>query len=204
MGGPSAESKANETAQTNFYNATVQQQQETFSSQKELLDQITAITKPFLEAGPQQYGFTPEEDSLLQTQIRDTGAKSLADTVDATRLSTKQSSLGAEILPTGAGQQAEETARILSSQNTATALTNEKLAGYAAGGQLYTNALSALSGVAGMQSPTAYTSAATGAGSDATSAVKLTDSERSSLLSSLLGGVMGAGTAILGNPSTHI
>lgn len=204
MGGPSAEAKANETAQTNFYNSVVQQQQETFSQQQALLDSIKAVTEPILALGPNQYGFTPDEDALLRNQITEGGAKALSDSVNATRLSTQQASGGAPILPTGAGEQAEETARVLSAQSTSQALANEKLAGYQQGGQLYSQALSALSGVAQMQSPTSFTSAATGAGDQASSAIKLKDSENSSILSSVLGGVMGAGTALLGNPSTKI
>lgn len=196
MGGPSSEAKANEQAQTDFYKATVAQQEQTFSAQKELLDQIKAITLPILSAGPQQYGFTPEEDSLLRSQITEGGAKSLSDTVNATRLRELQQSNGASLLPTGASLQAEESARILSEQQTSQALTNEKLAGYAQGNQLYTQALSALSGVAQMQSPTTFSSAATGAGSNATGAVNLADSERSSILSSILGGVISGGTAL--------
>ena len=54
-----------------------------------------------------------------------------------------------------------------------------------------------------LQSPTAYSGAATGAGNAATGAINLADSERSQLLNSLLGGAaqgaLGVATGGLGN-----
>jgi hypothetical protein len=203
FGGPSDESKANEAAQTAFFKATVEQQKETFGQQQELHDTVMKATVPILQKGPQQYGYTPEVDALLKSTIETGADQATANAVNATELSERQRSGGAQVLPSGANIQIEENARILGEQSKAKQLTAEKLSGYTAGSQLYGEALSALSGVTGR--PTDYSTAASGAGSGATSAINLADSERSTLAADLLKGAVGGaatiGAAYAGNPS---
>jgi hypothetical protein len=191
MGGPSASAKANESAQAAFYTQMTSEQTQMFASQTALLSQIQAVSAPILAAGPNQYGFSAAEDAALQDTIINQGAKATADTVNATKLQQTQATGGTNLLPTGAGEELTANAEILGAQSTATNLANEKLAGYQQGNQNYGQALSALSGVAGLESPTSYATAATGAGNASTGATELADSERSTLLSSLLGGVIG-------------
>src|SRR6267142_2373680 len=184
MGGPSAESKANEKSQMDFYKTATEQQKITFGQQQDLHKVVMDATVPILQKGPQQYGYTPEVDALLKSENIDS----------ATQLAERQKAGGASVLPTGASAQLEENARILGEQSKARSLSQEKLSGYQAGSQLYGQALNALSGVTGR--PTDYTSAATGAGQGATGAINLADSERSTLLSSLLTGAIQGGLTV--------
>lgn len=193
MGGPSAESKANEAAQTAFYKDTTAQQKTTFGEQQDLYKKIVAITTPIIAKGPEQYGFTPEVDALLKQQIETGVDQATARTISATQLAERQRGGGAP-LPMGADLQLEEQARVLGEQSKSKQLTEEKLAGYQRGSELYNQAVGQLSGVTG--NPTSYTTAATGAGQNATSAINLADSERSTLLSSLLGGAIQGGLAL--------
>lgn len=197
MGGPSEQAKANEKAQTEFYNQLTQQQNTAFGEQQDLLNSIKAVSLPILQKGPNAYGFTPEEDALLRGGIESTGAQATTNAVNAQELRERQLGGGAQVLPSGAAATLELQARELGGQNTANQLTQERLAGYQAGQQRYSQALAALSGNASLLNPTSYAGAATGAGESATGAVKLADSERSNLLSSILGGVVGAGTSFL-------
>jgi hypothetical protein len=202
FGGPSAEAKANESAQTAFYQAVTQQQQQTFSEHQDMYNLMVGITSGIIAKGPQQYGYTPEVDALLRSNIESTSDAATASTINATKLAEQQKAGGAAVLPTGASAQLEEDARVLGEQTKATNLSNEKLSGYAAGEQLYQNALNNLSGTIG--SPTSYTTAATGAGSGATSAINLADSERSTLLSSLLGGAIQGGLGFATGGASNI
>jgi len=193
----SKEAKANMRAQTAFYQQMTLQQTKMFAAQTDLLNQIKSVTLPILAKGPQQYGFTPEEDAMLRTAITDEGARATANVVGATQLRELQKTGGTQVLPTGASAELEQHARILGAQDTAGRLVAQKLAGFQAGNQLYAQALGALSGVAGFQDPTRYATAAEGAGAGATQAIQLADSQRSSLLGKILGGAAtGVGMAI--------
>lgn len=194
--GPSDQAKQNEAAQTNFYNALTAQQTEMFGAQQDLLNQIQAVTSPILAAGPQQYGFTPGQEKVLEGAITDQGAKATSDVVNATELAERQKTGGTNLMPAGAQTQIEENARILGAQDTAGRIANLKLEGYNRGNQLYQQALGALGGVVQARNPTAYAGAATGAGSGATNAIELTDSENSNLLQTVLGGAVTGGLDI--------
>jgi hypothetical protein len=191
--GESADAKANEAAQTAFYKSVTAQQSQIYGEQQELYNTVIGATAPIIAKGPQQYGYTPAVDALLQTYIKDTGEQAETNTINATELKERQEAGGAAVLPTGANAQIEADVRATGEQSTATNLAQEKLSGYQAGSALYNQALSALSGVTG--NPTQYTSAATGAGTSATGAINLADSERSNLLQTILGG---ASSAVVG------
>jgi hypothetical protein len=194
FGGPSAESKANEAAQTAFYQQTTQQQQQIYGEQQQLYNTVIGATAPIIAKGPQQYGYTPEVDALLRSTITDTANQATANAITGTQLREQQKTGGTDVLGTGGQAQLEAQANVLGEQSKAKQLSAEKLSGYQAGQQLYSEALGALSGVTG--NPTAYTSAATGAGQGATSAINLADSERSTLLTSLLGGAIQGGLTL--------
>lgn len=232
--GPSSDAKANEAAQTAFYNQMTSEQATTFGEQQDILNTLKTQVMPTLKGGPEQYGFSAAEDAqltglinqqeadvagsitnqgqLLRTGIENQGAIDAANVVSETELSQLQKSGGSQ-LPTGGNAQVEEIARDLGAQSTsaninaekvneANALTTakqtqdqqklaEKTAGYQQGAANYAQALGATSGVAQTYNPIGNANATTGAGSSATSAVHLTDSENSNLLSSVLGGVVG-------------
>jgi hypothetical protein len=124
---------------------------------------------------------------LLQGYIKSSGAAATASSINATELEQRQATGGAPA-PAGSNAEISAVANTLGNQSTATNLVNEKLSGYQAGNQLYTQALGALTGEQSMLNPTGYASAATGAGAGATGAINLADSERSNLLDSILGG----------------
>lgn len=197
MGGPSQASINNEKAQTAFYNQVTAQQSAAFAEQQGILSDIQSVVEPIVNAGPNAYGFTPQEDALLKSQIETQGAQSIANAQNAAELGEKQAAGGAAILPTGAQEQINANLGLVGEQNIANQLTQEQLAGWQAGEQRYQSALNALTGNASLISPTSYTQAATGAGQSATGAINLADSEKSNLLSSILGGVIGSGTSFL-------
>lgn len=246
--GPSDDAKANEKAQTQFYQQMTSEQATTFGEQQDILNTLKTQVMPTLTAGSEQYGFSAAEDAQLQglinqqatdtegsittqgqnlrTGIENQGAIDAANVVSGTELSQLQKSGGAE-LPTGGNAQVEEIARDLGAQSTsaninaekineANAMTTakstqdqqllaEKTAGYQQGAANYAQALGAESGVASTYNPIGNANATAGAGSNATSAVHLTDSENSNLLSSVLGGVVGgAANAVTGGISSKI
>lgn len=207
MGGPSDQAKANEAAQTAFYDTMTQEQKAVFGESQGIFNMINGATSAILAKGPNQYGFTPEEDSLLRGQITAQGATATANAVNATELAARQSRGGAPA-PTGSDAAIQAEAEVVGGQKTAQALSEEKLAGYQAGRDLYSQALGALTGEQSLLNPVGTAGAATGAGQGATSAINLADSERSTLLQSLLGGLVqggiGAATGGLGTAVSKI
>jgi hypothetical protein len=202
--GTSDEAKANEVAQTAFYKQMTQEQQTAFGEDQQLLQQIQGVSLPILAKGPLQYGYSPQVDELLQGYIKSQGAQATASTINATELQQRQATGGAPA-PAGANAEIEAAANELGAQSTASQLSQEKLSGFAAGQQLYGQALNALTGEQSLLNPAQYAGAATGAGSAATGAINLADSERSNLLQSVLGGALGSAAQIgLGQAGTAV
>jgi|SRR5579859_1538119 len=197
MGGPSQQSKDNAKAQADFYKQATAEQSQVFSEDQALLQKVEAVAIPILNLGPNQFGFSDAEWKDLQSSIISNVSKGTADAINAMQLSERQKAGGAQVLPAGAEEQLETQANIIGAQNKANQLTSERLTGYNIGRQNYQMALGALTGEQQMLNPSTYTSAATGAGESATKAIQLQDSERSNLLSSVLGGVIGAGESFL-------
>jgi len=191
MGGPSKAAKDNQAAQTAFMKATTDQQNTAFGEQQQILREIQAVSLPLLMAGPNQYGFTPEQDALLKGQILDNEGQAIAHSLNAEELRERQSTGGADLMSSGGKAQVQAMTNVLAEQDKAKQLTSEKLEGYKAGAAKYQMGLAALTGNAGMLNPTAYTTAATGAENAATGAVNLVDSERSHLAGDLLKAAVG-------------
>jgi len=196
MGGTSAAAEANEQAQTEFYKMMQQEQTTTFGESQSLLDAIKGSWDSILAAGPGQLGYTPEENTALRTGITDTGATATANAINSTDLRMKQQGGGANVLPTGAGEALTENATVLGNQSTAEQLNAETAADYAQGLTNFNNATTVLSGTAGLENPVGTANATTGAGSNATSAINLADTESSQPLNTILGGIAGGITNI--------
>ncbi|MGD0248919.1 MAG: hypothetical protein ABSB75_07695, partial [Candidatus Limnocylindrales bacterium] len=98
FGGPSAESKANEAAQTAFYQQTTQQQQQIYGEQQQLYNTVIGATAPIIAKGPQQYGYTPEVDALLRSTITDTANQATANAITGTQLREQQKTGGTDVL----------------------------------------------------------------------------------------------------------
>jgi hypothetical protein len=186
----SGAASANEKAQAAFYKQMTQEQQTAFGEDQSLLADIQQQTLPILAKGPEQFGYSPQLDALLQSYIKSSGATATASSINATELQQRQATGGAPA-PEGSNAEIEAVANTLGNQSTASNLINEKLSGYQAGQQLYTQALGALTSEQSLLNPAGYAGAATGAGNAATGAINLADSERSNLLQTVLGGAVG-------------
>ena len=157
---------------------------------------LAQLADSILAAGPGQLGYTPEENTALRTGITDTGATATANAINSTDLRMKQQGGGANILPSGAGEALTENATVLGNQSTAEQLNAETAADYAQGLTNFNNATTVLSGTAGLENPVGTANATTGAGSNATSAINLADTESSQPLNTILGGIAGGITNI--------
>jgi hypothetical protein len=188
-GGPSAASEANEAAQTTYFNEVTQQASQTYAESQSAYNELIATWGPIFQAGPNQYGFSPAEDAALRGEIINTSANATAAATNATELGLAQSGGGKTNLPTGAEEQLLAIQNVLGGQAEATALQNEKVAGFEQGQANFEQASSAITGEQQILNPIGESNAATGAGKNATSAIQQVDSERTNILGSILGGV---------------
>lgn len=169
-----------------------------FQGSQQLINQLQKEWAPITSAGINQYGFSTAEDAQIQNNIINAGATQTANTVAAEQLRQQQVAGGADVLPSGAKAALDEQARIAGTQQTATALGQEKLAGYETGRQNFLAGTSAEEKLAGTQAGLAGTMGSTAvAGEKQASASQqtVTDANKNSLLAKVLGGAINVGTS---------
>jgi len=190
-GGASSAANANEAAQTAFYTQMTEEQSTTFAEQQELYQNLLSVWQPIFDAGPNQLGFSPAENDALRSEIISSSGEATAQSEDATKMALEQGGGGKSDLTTGAEAQLESASQVLGGQAQAESLQQEQLEDYQQGLQDFENASTALTGEQQIVNPIGTADAANGAGQNATSAIKLVDSENTSILGSILGGISG-------------
>ena len=148
----------------NFMNALQQQQSVAHAGNQAALDALSSAWAPVLSTGAVPYGYSAGLDSLLQTNIRNTGAEATANAENASALQQKQQSGGADVLPTGAQDAVNAEIEATGQQKTAAGLQAEKTAGYQQGVTNLQGATGAELGIASGENETGLASGATGAG----------------------------------------
>lgn len=170
--GPVAECKGgadkNETdiagSQKDFMNQLMGNYATQFGNQSAILKSISDSVTPTLLAGPNQFGYSKQQEGALRTQASEGTAGAYKMAKQATGESLAAVGGGNVFLPSGVkagltAQNANAAAALESNQQLG--ITNQ---GYELGRQNYGNAIGALSNVASQYSPLGYAGAGTGAG----------------------------------------
>jgi len=147
----------------NFYNTLAQQQQTEFAGQQNALNAINNMWSGVISTGAIPYGYSPQLDNLLQSNVINTGTQAGANAANAAALQQKQAAGGANVLPTGANAQINALIGSQTQQNIASGLRQEKIAGYQQGLSNLEGATNAELGVAKTEAPTEGANAALGA-----------------------------------------
>ena len=205
-GGASDAEKQSLANQTALFKTLSSDLSTTFGAQQSILNNLTAGWTPIFQAGINQYGFSPAEDSALRTQA-DTG---VANNYQQARRATGETLAavggGNTFLPNGATAQ-------LNAQNANAAAgqrSGENLgitqAGYETGRQNYLAAANALSGVSAQENPLGYAGAAGNANNSAFNMADTINKENQAnspwgSIGGILGGIAGSflgpiGTAV--------
>lgn len=143
-----------------FSNNLMQDFQTQYGAQSSVLNYLTGILKPMLEAGGQ--GFSPQTLAAMRTGAADTTAQQYQNAAKA--LQTRQAVNGGAGLPSGVNaQQQEELAQAAAGQN-ATAQENISMANEQQRERNLEFGTNALMGIAGEQNPLGYAGAADNAG----------------------------------------
>ena len=153
--------------QSDFYKTLTSNYQTQFANQSAIFNSIQSVFNPILQAGPNQYGFSNQEDAALRTQATEGTAASFANARSATAQALASSGGGNDFLPSGANANIQTN---LEGQAAATQ-SNQQLgiteAGYQQGYNQFTQASNALGSVAAGLNPLGYAGAATPAGNSA-------------------------------------
>jgi hypothetical protein len=159
------ENLANEQAQ--FYQQLTAQQSQTFAEQQSILSTLQSSLSPTINAGPNQYGYSPAEDTALRTQALEGTGSTYANAAKALNEQIGAEGGGNSYVPSGASNQLREQVATSAANQEAQQNLGITTAGYAQGLANYNEAVKVMSGTAQIYNPTGYANSATNAGSTA-------------------------------------
>lgn len=189
MCGPTDAQTQLQQSQIDFYNNLQKQDATTFGQDQNILNQLQSVYSPILQKGPNQYGYTPDEENVLNTTATEGVAQNYRDASRSLRESQAAQGGGNDYLPVGSNQQTQ--AELASSA--ADQLSKEKLgiktAGYQQGYNEFTQAAGNLLSTSQQLNPSTYASTANTAGSTASQTAQNIANENESWMAPLIGGV---------------
>lgn len=186
--------------QASFYQTLTSSYAQQFAGQSAILSALTSEFTPILQAGPNQFGFSPQETANLRTSASDTNATQFKNAEVALNNQNAQAGGGNTLLPSGTNAQLQaglDTAAATNETNTQNQIT---AAGYNQGRQNFSQAVSALSGTAQIYNPQSYATSANSAGTSAFNSAYTIQQQNTGWEASLGGILGGAAGAVLGGP----
>jgi hypothetical protein len=167
MCGPSQQQTEISDEQQQFYSTLSNQYAQIFGQSQAITSALTSAFTPILNAGPSQTGFSPSEETALQTQNTENVATDYAQAQRATAQVLAARGGGNTMLPSSV------TSNILAQNANTAAATRAQgqntitQANYAQGYQNWNTAATVLGSTAGLLNPNAYSGQATNAGQQA-------------------------------------
>lgn len=177
--------------QAAFYSTMTAAYNTQFSKQSAILDAINAVWKPVLDAGVDQYGFTPEQDTALRTQATEGTAAEYKKAQQAVQQSMSARGGGNELLPSGVDEQIKSTIASSAAADQSAKNLNITNQGYERGYQNFLAATNALSGAGAQYNPLGYADANIKAGDSAFNSAQ-TIAMQDSAWTGMLGGMVGS------------
>jgi len=176
-----------QTEQTAFYAQATQEAATTFSEQQAVLAQMQAIYDPILAKGPNQKGFSTEEENDLNAQAVEGTARNYKQAATAVNEQLGAEGGGNIPLTTGAQTQLKSETAAAAAQQESSEQSQIEQADYAQGYSEFQGATSALENVSGQYNPTAFESNATTAGSAASTTANEIAQENNSWVNAAIG-----------------
>ncbi len=195
MCGPTQSQTDLENQQAAFYQQATQEATTTYGEDQALLQQMQSVYDPILAKGPNQKGFSTEEEEGLNAQAVEGTAENYAGAAKSVNENLAAEGGGTNPLPSGGQEQLKEQVAESAAQTESSEEEQIQQADYAQGSQQFSQATAALEDVSGQYNPTAYTGAATGAGSAASTTANEIAQENNSWVNAAIGaaGTIGAG-----------
>jgi hypothetical protein len=188
-----------QTEEADFYKTQIDAYKTAYSKYSDLSDAIEKQFAPILAKGPDQFGYSPTEETALRTQATEGTASSYAA---ASRvLAERRAAMGGGTsnvnLTSGAAE--SERARLASFAADTESQQNLGIttSGYDLGRQMWGNAVQGTMQLASGWNPNAFSASATGAGQQASSQANTIAQQQQSAWGSVLGALGGvAGQAV--------
>jgi hypothetical protein len=165
--GPTAQQNQIAASQTQMMNTLASTFNTVFANQQGILQSLSAAAQPLVAAGPNQFGFSPMELSVMRGQAVDTTAATFAANQQALNQALAARGGGTSFLPSGAQAQLQQQGYAAASAQESNLLNQITQAGYAQGRQNYLTGLNVLGNVASQYNPNAYAGQAISAGGQA-------------------------------------
>lgn len=175
-----------------------------FANQSAILDSLKSTFEPILQAGPDQFGFSPTETTALRTSASDTTATSFANAKQSLNETLASRGGGDTYLPSGATAQLNAGLDVSAAIENATQQNQITQAGYTQGRSNFVTAASVLGGAAQQYNPLGYSTSSTDANKSAFDEASTIQQQDSAWVGQLGGLIGGAAGAFLGNPSTKL
>ena len=168
-------------AQSSLFNTAVQQGQAEFGAANTVFNDLVKSTAPIVAAGPEQTGFSAQQESAINANTIDTTAAQYKNAATAVKGDIAAQGGGNIALPSGANIATEEALAEAGAQQTASGLRSNLQADYAAGNQNWQFASKAAEAAPEMFSTAnSATQAATQAGSAASSTAQAINNAQNS------------------------
>lgn len=184
--------------QTQFYSTLTNAFNETFPEQQQILSALTSEFQPILEAGPNQEGFSPAEESAMRTEATDLTARG-ANQADVALNAKEAENGGGAFIPSGANTELEAGLLSSAANENSTLQSNITQANYATGRENFLTAAQELGGTAAEENPLGFAGAATGAGSAANTTEQDIAQENSAWMGPVFGLLGGLGSSVINN-----
>lgn len=179
-----------------FYQQGMQESKTTFGEQQDLLKQMEAVYNPILAKGPNQKGFSAEEETTLNAQTVEGTAENYRAAAKAVNEQMAAQGGGDNPLPTGGQEQLKEEVAASAAGEQSREETQVQQADYAQGYDEFKQAGEALSVASGQLNPTSYMHEATSAGSAAETTAKDINTEQNSWMAPVFGAIGAVGGAV--------
>jgi hypothetical protein len=200
--GPTAAQNQIASSQQSFFSQLTSSFNQMFAGQTGILQSLQQAFQPILAAGPNQFGFSPQEMATLKAGAVNQTAQTFAANQQALNNALAARGGGNAFLPSGAQAQLQQQGYTAASQEESGLLNQITQAGYAQGRQNFLTAANVLGSTAAMYNPTGYAGQATQAGEQAFgTATQIAKEQAAASPWGAIGGALGgiAGT-LLGGP----
>lgn len=179
-------------SQQDFMNTLQKDFGTAFQGQQNILNNLTNSLTSIVQGGPSQYGYSQAETNALNTLATTGTAQQYENAKQAAGEAAAAAGGGNTVLPSSAA--AQQQANI--AQQAASATSNEllgiKQSGYQQGNQNFQDAIKSLTGVASVENPTGFASAANTAGSNASKTAETVQQMNNAASPwNVIGGVLG-------------
>lgn len=197
MCGATSEQKQLQAAQIDFYKESVKEAETAFGESQAMLTSIKSIYDPILAKGINQKGFSDEERTNLDTQIKEGTASNFQK---ASRAANEQMATlggGNNPMPTGGQEQLKEEVANAAATEESRQQSQVITADYAQGRENFVQATNAELAASAQLNPVNFNEAATGAGSAAEKTASDIAAADSSWVNAALGAVGSIGSAVV-------